>query len=277
MEELVGTEVKVPFRVALLAGGAAGTAVDVMLFPLDTIKTRLQSEAGFIKSGGFRGIYSGLLSAALGSAPGAALFFLAYESTKGVYGSVVKSDGLQSIGHMAAAAAGEVTACLVRVPVEVVKQRTQVFRTASSLRSFQYTLKSEGLKGFYRGYSSTVMREIPFSVIQFPLWEFMKSRLSQKTGQPITAWQSSVCGALAGGTSAALTTPLDVAKTRIMLAKQGTSVARGDVLFVLKTVFHEKGFAGLFSGMVPRVIWISIGGSIFLGVYEKVKILSSSV
>ena len=40
-----------------------------MLFPLDTIKTRLQSPLGFVKSGGFRGIYSGLSTAALGSAP----------------------------------------------------------------------------------------------------------------------------------------------------------------------------------------------------------------
>ena len=32
-------------------------------------------------------------------------------------------------------------------------------------------------------------------------------------------WQASLCGAVAGGFSAAVTTPLDVAKTRIMLAK----------------------------------------------------------
>ena len=47
----------------------AGFAVDTALFPLDTVKTRLQSPSGFLKSGGFRGIYSGLLPAALGSAP----------------------------------------------------------------------------------------------------------------------------------------------------------------------------------------------------------------
>lgn len=39
-------------------------------FITDTIKTRLQSQHGFIASGGFRGIYSGLLTAVIGSAPG---------------------------------------------------------------------------------------------------------------------------------------------------------------------------------------------------------------
>lgn len=44
-------------------------AVDGALFPLDTLKTRLQSPDGFRQSGGFRGIYSGLGPAILGSAP----------------------------------------------------------------------------------------------------------------------------------------------------------------------------------------------------------------
>ena len=51
------------------AGGVAGTTVDVVLFPLDTIKTRLQSKHGFWRAGGFHRIYAGILPAAAGSAP----------------------------------------------------------------------------------------------------------------------------------------------------------------------------------------------------------------
>ena len=43
----------VPFTLALIAGGCAGTAVDVALYPLDTLRTRLQSPDGFWKAGGF--------------------------------------------------------------------------------------------------------------------------------------------------------------------------------------------------------------------------------
>lgn len=49
------------------AGGVAGLVVDVALFPIDTVKTRLQSERGFWRSGGFRGIYKGLGAAATGT------------------------------------------------------------------------------------------------------------------------------------------------------------------------------------------------------------------
>ena len=64
------------------AGGVAGVVVDIALFPIDTVKTRLQSELGFWRAGGFRGIYKGLAPAAAGSAPTAALFFCTYEGFK---------------------------------------------------------------------------------------------------------------------------------------------------------------------------------------------------
>jgi hypothetical protein len=45
-------------------------AVDLLFFPLDTLKTRLQAKEGFVRAGGFRGIYKGLGSVVIGSAPG---------------------------------------------------------------------------------------------------------------------------------------------------------------------------------------------------------------
>lgn len=47
----------------------AGTVVDIALFPIDTLKTRIQSEKGFVRAGGFKGLYRGLAPAAAGSAP----------------------------------------------------------------------------------------------------------------------------------------------------------------------------------------------------------------
>ncbi|XP_018589608.2 mitochondrial S-adenosylmethionine carrier protein isoform X1 [Scleropages formosus] len=61
------------FTASLVAGGCAGMCVDLTLFPLDTIKTRLQSQRGFSKAGGFRGIYVGVPSAAVGSFPNGGL------------------------------------------------------------------------------------------------------------------------------------------------------------------------------------------------------------
>jgi len=267
---------KTHFVVALLAGAAAGTSVDISLFPLDTIKTRMQSECGFWKSGGFRGVYSGLFSAAVGSAPTAALFFVSYESSKKMFNTMINNKKYEPVGHLIAASVGETLACLLRVPVEVVKQRTQSLKSATSIQSFRDTLSSEGLGGFYRGFYSTVIREVPFSALQFSMWEYLKQCTSHYTEKPVTAFQSALCGAISGGIAAGLTTPLDVVKTRIILAEKGSDVAKSNVIFVMQKVKKENGIRGLFAGIGPRVLWISIGGAIFLGVYEQCKISLSS-
>ena len=50
--------------------------------------------------------------------------------------------------------------------------QTGVYKTLlEALREIRLT---EGLAGFYRGYWSMIAREIPFSFIQFPLWEGLK-------------------------------------------------------------------------------------------------------
>ena len=81
------------------SGAISGVAVDFILFPLDTVKTRIQSSQGFINAGGFKGVYRGVGSVGLGSAPGgkltsvkplhlalmevtAATFFVTYEKLK---------------------------------------------------------------------------------------------------------------------------------------------------------------------------------------------------
>ena len=60
-------------------------------------------------------------------------------------------------------------------------------------------IQSEGVRGFYRGYLSTVSREIPFSFIQFPLWEYLKDLTRQyQNREELTFFESGFCGALSG-------------------------------------------------------------------------------
>lgn len=263
-----------PLIHSFIAGGLAGLTVDVSLFPLDTLKTRLQSAGGLLRSGGFRGLYSGVGAAAVGSVPTASLFFITYDGVRRAASARLQSHWMP-VAQAAAAAAGETVACVVRVPVEVVKQRRQARPDVSARRVLATTLANEGIAGLYRGLGSTILREVPFAVMQMPLWEAMKAVWSARRGRPVEPWQAGLCGGVAGGLSAAITTPLDVAKTRIMLAERNSPLAAGGVLSALRTIRGETGVSGLFAGVVPRVIWISVGGSIFFGSYSVVMSLIS--
>lgn len=171
---------------------------------------------------------------------------------------------------MAAASCGEIFACLIRVPVEIAKQRRQALLVKPGVSSFEIlyqAYKNEGLrKGVYRGFGTTIMREVPFSFIQFPLWEYLKLQWEPLTGLPLTPVSVAVCGAISGGIAAGLTTPLDVIKTRIMLSEsnsKNTTISK-----LIKSIVREKGIRGLFAGFVPRVMWITLGGAIFFGFYD---------
>lgn len=292
-----------PFTTALLAGGIAGTTVDLTLFPLDTLKTRLQSAQGFFAAGGFRGIYRGVGSAALGSAPGAALFFCTYEATKSraaefrrtALGSGSSSSSSSSgailpgqenitgkeegvaIDHMAAASLGEIAACAVRVPTEVIKQRAQAgHHGGSSLSSLTAILNQRatiGLTGIwrelYRGWGITILREVPFTIIQFPIWESLKrygrrrQHLDIRRGEDVGVVESALYGSMAGAVAAGITTPLDVLKTRVMLSSQRTGLGE-----IVVSILRQHGVRPFFAGIGPRVAWISVGGAVFLGSYQ---------
>lgn len=249
---------------SIFAGASAGICVDTALFPLDTVKTRLQSQYGFLQSGGFKGLYRGLYPVLIGSTPTAALFFVTYESIK-VHTQPLVSKRYHSLIHMGAASLSEMVACIVRVPVEVMKQRKQ----ASLLDKDNFSIKL-----LYRGYWSTVLRDMPFSLIQFPLWEYFKNIWSLYVERDIYPMESATCGSLAGALSAAITTPLDVAKTRIMLASKMVQNSELKLFTTLRSIYIDKGINGLFAGISYRVTWISIGGFIFFGVYEEAKLLA---
>jgi solute carrier family 25 (mitochondrial S-adenosylmethionine transporter), member 26 len=221
----------------------------------------------------------------VGSAPGAALFFVTYDSSKGLLREARRADeqlaggsgrGIlgawsETLEHMLAATLGEIAACSVRVPTEVVKQRAQASQYPSSLAALKYILGQRAVMGFggvwreiYRGWSVTVMREVPFTMIQFPLWEAMKTYRRRTTGcSVVSATESGFFGSIAGAVAAGITTPLDVLKTRMMLARE-----KQRMLSVLSQILRDSGPRAFFAGIGPRVFWISAGGAIFLGSYQ---------
>jgi solute carrier family 25 S-adenosylmethionine transporter 26 len=277
------------FLTAMVAGGLAGTSVDVALFPIDTLKTRLQAPVGFLKAGGFKGIYNGIGAAAAGSAPGAALFFCTYETLKPVVLRWQERVGIQNqdaLSHMIAASVGEAAACLVRVPTEVVKAKMQTTAAPLSLAdTVRGVLKERHggnplasvTGGLYRGYGITLFREIPFAVIQFPLYEKFKVWWGDQQGTPVSPWQAAACGSFSGAIAAAVTTPLDVLKTRLMLGTDKNGRVYTGVSDVLRTTLEAEGKTALLNGIQPRVMWISIGGFVFFGAYETFKATVSPV
>lgn len=262
--------------------------MDVPLHPVDTLKTRMQAQEGFMVAGGFRRLWSGLSAVLVMSVPGSAVFFVVYDQMQHLLERHAPSaPGGSTLGAPwrdgLSACSADISACFVRVPCEVVKQRMQTRSASSTPASVFGTVRSvnaEGIRGFFAGFGATVSREVPFALIQMPLFEELKhrhpwtqrARLNGDTGAQ--GLIGMMAGGLAGAIAGALTTPFDAAKTRIMLTAKRAE--RRGLLETFLLIHRESGIRGLTLGIAPRTLQCGAGGALWLGAFEWSKLLLCS-
>lgn len=221
--------------------------------------------------------------------------------------------------HSAASATAELVSCFLLTPAEVLKQNAQMIRrpaeasTSKTSAAFLPSVTLQAIKQFqrpsqlWRGYTALAARNLPFTAMQFPMFEHLKESIKhyrQKSGTftgglTETALITAVSAGAAGSIAAVITTPFDVVKTRIMLSaaeenseaaakekmekaqKQGQSldklaskkgVTKKSGLTVAREVIRDGGVKGLFRGGALRSAWTALGSGLYLGVYETGRV-----
>jgi len=302
----------------MLAGAAATASAVSVMHPLDTIKVHMQrassssaaagakhSIASSFRSivgggGGVRGLYRGVGVSVAGQGPAGAVKFAVYEGLTQAVGPRVPADA-KVLADFACAAAAFVACSVVLLPAEVLKQRLQAGVYASVGEGVREVARQEGVRGFYRGWTATCVRDVPYSMLEFGLYAQFKrvarGLLARRTAGSdggggsdggsgsrgptaaagaapvrLTAQQEWVIGGLAGGCTGFLTTPLDVAKTRLMTQVHlpPAEQSRG-ILQALTKVIAADGVAGVFCGGSARVAWLIPFTAVFFGVHEAAK------
>ncbi|PUZ52866.1 hypothetical protein GQ55_5G007600 [Panicum hallii var. hallii] len=243
------------------AGAAAGAFTYAALLPIDAVKTRLQAAAApsatawqvfldILRTDGPLGLYRGLSAVILGSASSSAVYFGTCELAK----SLLRPHLPPFLVPPLAGASGNISSSAIMVPKELITQRLQ--SGAATGRSWQvllHIIQTDGFFGLYAGYAATLLRNLPTGVLSYSSFEYLKAfTLKSRDKESLTPGESVLCGALAGAISAALTTPLDVVKTRLM-TRVGTEGSR-TVLGTMREVVAEEGLMGLSGGIGPRVL-----------------------
>jgi solute carrier family 25 S-adenosylmethionine transporter 26 len=207
----------------------------------------------------------------LASAAGA--FFTTYEGVK----TLLEHTPLPTpLAHASASAVAELVSCAILTPAEVIKQNAQMASGPSPLARTLASFRSHP-SALWTGYGALAARNLPFTALQFPVFERFRSALSERrrreTGREATLVEHGLVTAVAAGSAgalaAAVTTPVDVIKTRIMLAA-GDGARRGSMAFA-RDIVREQGWRGLFRGGALRCVWTMLGSGLYLGVYESAR------
>ncbi|OIV91386.1 hypothetical protein TanjilG_02004 [Lupinus angustifolius] len=256
-----------------LAGGLSCALSCALLYPVDSIKTRVQASTmsfpeiiAQVPQIGARGLYRGSIPAVLGQFSSHGLRTGIFEASKLLlinFAPTLPELQVQSIASFCSTFLGTA----VRIPCEVLKQRLQAGLFDNAGEALVATWQQDGLRGFFRGTGATLCREVPFYVAGMGLYAESKKGFQKLLGRELEAWETIAVGALSGGLAAVVTTPFDVMKTRMMTA-QGRSVSMTVIAF---SILRHEGPLGLFKGAIPRFFWIAPLGAMNFAGYELAK------
>jgi Mitochondrial carrier protein len=250
---------------------------------------------------GVRGLYRGLGAVLVGGTPGTMLYLCSYELLKvrlgTLGGGVTQGSGGEFALHFSCGMLAETIACVIYVPVDVVKERMQVQHSTSNNMQGQYSnswdalkqiMKTEGVSGIYRGYAATLASFGPFSALYFVFYERFKywtrERLA-KNDPTITTLDNAeipfaytlLSSCSAGALASWLTSPLDMAKLRLQIQRGKlshpgeTQVIYRDMLDCLRCAYRGGGIPGLFRGAGARVLHFAPATTITMTSYETFR------
>lgn len=316
-------EKKVSLPAKLINGGVAGLVGVTCVFPIDLAKTRLQNQQGTqvykgmldclaktVRSEGYFGCYRGAAVNLTLVTPEKAIKLAAND----IFRQKLSKDGkLPLWGEMLAGCGAGTCQVVVTTPMEMLKIQLQdagrlaaqrpvptpaqagapslvapppvqpPCRTSATSITLEL-LKTRGLTGLYRGAGATLLRDVPFSMIYFPLFANLNSLGPRGVGagcqgdgnERAPFMQSFMSGCVAGSVAAVAVTPLDVIKTRLQTLQkgEGEDSYRG-ILDCTRRIISREGPSAFLKGATCRALVIAplfgiAQGIYFLGVGETV-------
>lgn len=201
----------------------------------------------------------------IGSSPSVAVYFGCYSSSKSYLTKLLPAR-LSLVAVAVSAAFGNTVASVLRVPYEVIKQRLQADLHKSTLEAIIYISKTEGIVGLFGGgkLASQMLRDIPYAIATLLTYEILQKLVASRNEN--TKMKDAFCGALAGGIGAAVTNPMDVVKTRMMVGSEYTSI-----LVAMKRISSEEGLYAFWKGLGPRLMHKIPANGLFFLFYETFK------
>ena len=285
------------------AAGGARALSRGLTFPLDSMKTfeqavpleqrnSLRSGTGVVTGEAMRpsgkNLFNGVLPTVVTAIPANAIFFLVYNSLETILpcylhqarlsGSAVNPNSL--IERLAISVVATLPQNAIKIPGELLKQRAQTRLDKSMIDLVKEALAEGGIGGLYVGGLAQLAREIPYNAIQMVAFQSFKDEYNRRDISNLIndgilnndwnykyfhlvvdkASSAAVLGLLAAAMACILTQPFDVIKTRYMTARAGSRLRLGSVL---KEIIDSDGAGGFFNGLLPRLLLVSIGGSIY--------------
>ena len=215
---------------------------------------------------GIGSLWSGLSPTLVLAVPTTVIYFTTYEQLKlKLVQTSHRPENYMTAISLGSGGLARTLACVIVNPLELVRTKMQSQKMAfvDVRKALEITVKSEGVFGLWKGVSASLMRDVPFSAIYWPCYEYLRPREYNFS-------QICLAGAVAGSVASAATNPMDVIKTRIQigLGEHGVKMNNSQVV---REIIQSHGVKGLWTGLAPRLLKVAPACAIMISSYEYCK------
>lgn len=261
------------FWTKMALGGFACMTAGTVTHPVDFIKTRMQANyknvgIGFENSSfstfkkivnkeGVRSLYKGLTATWVREGVYSSLRLGLYEPFKQLFGATDRAHTPLYIMVLSGAMSGMIGSALSN-PADLLKIRMMTWEKQphSIVWHARDVYSHNGTLGFYRGVQATISRAIALNATQLPTYDFLKHKLINLGVLQDNHVCHLVCSITAGIVVTCVTSPFDLARTRLMNQPVNQKIYSGMFDCLQKSVRRE-GIMSLYKGFTPQ--WLRLG------------------
>uniref|UniRef100_A0A8D1HAQ4 Mitochondrial glutamate carrier 2 n=1 Tax=Sus scrofa TaxID=9823 RepID=A0A8D1HAQ4_PIG len=119
-------------------------------------------------------------------------------------------------------------------------------------------LRSRGIAGLYKGLGATLLRDVPFSIVYFPLFANLDQLGRPASGEKSPFYVSFLAGCVAGSAAAVAVNPCDVVKTRLQSLQRGANEdTYSGILDCARKILRHEGPSAFLKGAYCRALVIA--------------------
>ncbi|KAM7084410.1 putative mitochondrial transporter UCP3 [Molossus nigricans] len=275
--------------VKFLGAGTAACFADLLTFPLDTAKVRLQIQGEnqvaqsvqyrgvlgtiltMVRTEGPRSLYNGLVAGLQRQMSFASIRIGLYDSVKQFY-TPKGSDHASITTRILAGCTTGAMAVTCAQPTDVVKVRFQanmhIGNYSGTMDAYRTIARKEGIRGLWKGTFPNITRNAIVNCAEMVTYDIIKEKLldSHLLTDNFPCHFVSAFGA--GFCATVVASPVDVVKTRYMKAFPGQY--RSPLDCMLKMVARE-GPSAFYKGFTPSFLRLGIWNVLMFVTYEQLK------
>ncbi|KAF1792600.1 Mitochondrial carrier domain [Phytophthora cactorum] len=287
---------------AATAAGCGGFLSTSILYPLDTLKTRIQSGASLLPEDEdddavpkknkqvalIKSLYQGIQYKALESSTSKFMYFYAYTMLAQI---VAPKDGkpIGTITDLGIGYLSELFHLPITMPMELVGTRMQTSSESGSiLQIIRSIVKESGVGGLYKGLGAYFVLCLQ-PAIQYTVFERLKGiylRKFKQASQALGALEAFMLGAIARSIATLMLFPYIRAKVLMQSNKKkqaaATDLRQGQsntcteskketIASTLQRVYTEEGPLALYRGLGPELTRGALSSALMLMIKEKIQ------